>query len=119
MIRAHNEYLFIEYIKDGYFEIDNDGRMWRLAIRKGRNNFAKIHRRKFGYKDGRGYIQVAISKKGKWYNCLAHRVVWIYFNGEIPDGLEINHKDGIKINNRLENLELVTRSENHKHAFRI
>jgi hypothetical protein len=47
----------------------------------------------------------------------AHRVVWVYHNGMIPDGLQINHMDGDKSNNLVSNLELVTISENSHHRF--
>jgi hypothetical protein len=49
---------------------------------------------------------------------LAHRLIWVYHNGAVPAGYEINHIDGVKHNNLLSNLELVTRSENmrHRHA---
>lgn len=49
----------------------------------------------------------------------AHRFTWAYFNGVIPKGFEINHIDGNKHNNALTNLELCTRSENMKHAFKL
>ena len=42
-----------------------------------------------------------------------HRFVWTYFNGEIPDGCEIHHRDFDKENNDIANLELVTKDE-HK-----
>ena len=45
------------------------------------------------------------------------RFIWECHNPDIPDGFEINHKDGDKSNNSLKNLEIVTRSENIKHAF--
>ena len=47
-----------------------------------------------------------------------HRLVWITFVGQIPDGYEINHKDGVKSNNNLTNLELATHKENMEHAVR-
>ncbi|HHA2946403.1 TPA: HNH endonuclease signature motif containing protein [Stenotrophomonas maltophilia] len=50
---------------------------------------------------------------------LAHRVVWEAAVGPIPLGLQVNHKNGVKTDNRLCNLELVTPSENLRHAHRI
>lgn len=50
---------------------------------------------------------------------MAHRLVWHYFFGPIPDGMCINHKNGIKDDNRPGNLEIVTYSENIKHAHRL
>lgn len=41
-----------------------------------------------------------------------HRVVWEYFNGEIPDGFDVHHKDENTFNNSVENLEII---EQHKH----
>lgn len=49
----------------------------------------------------------------------AHHVVWLNTYGVIPDGLYINHIDGNKLNNHISNLELVTPSENTKHAISI
>lgn len=46
-----------------------------------------------------------------------HRLVYETFVGEIPIKYEINHLDFNKSNNRLDNLELVTRSENQIHAI--
>ena len=47
-----------------------------------------------------------------------HRVIWERVNGPIPEGMEINHLNGIKDDNRLENLEVVTHSDNVKHAHK-
>ncbi len=62
-------------------------------------------------------IQTVVN--GKYYKCLEHRVVYKYFFGQIPVGLEINHIDGIRNNNRIENLELVTHSQNILHALHV
>lgn len=50
---------------------------------------------------------------------LAHRLVWACAFGAIPDGIEINHKDGDKRNNRLDNLEAVTPSQNVRHSLEV
>lgn len=48
-----------------------------------------------------------------------HRFVWTYFNGEIPDGYEIHHRDFNHDNNDIANLELVTKDEHKRiHAER-
>lgn len=45
-----------------------------------------------------------------------HRAVWEYYNGKIPDGLAIDHIDRNADNNQIENLRLVTYSENNKNV---
>ncbi len=55
-----------------------------------------------------GYIQVGI--KGKIYK--THRIIYEMLKGEIPKGLEIDHINRIRDDNRIENLRLVTRQQN-------
>jgi hypothetical protein len=65
-----------------------------------------------------GYVTYHLSKDGQSRDLRAHRLVWEAFNGSIRKGLEINHRNGIKTDNRLVNLETLTKSENMKHKFR-
>lgn len=50
---------------------------------------------------------------------LLHRVVWETCVGPIPPGMVINHKNGVKTDNRLANLEVVTSGQNNAHAVAI
>lgn len=59
-----------------------------------------------------GYHQVALRLDGKQYQLKAHRVAWILEHGAIPDGLQVDHINGIRDDNRLCNLRLVTQREN-------
>jgi hypothetical protein len=59
-----------------------------------------------------GYRQVALRLDGKQYQLKAHRVAWILEHGAIPDGLQVDHINGIREDNRLCNLRLVTQREN-------
>lgn len=43
-----------------------------------------------------------------------HVYVWEYYNGEIPKGYEVHHKDMDKNNNEIENLQLLSKSEHTK-----
>ena len=65
-------------------------------------------------KDPKGYFRICLNRN----TCIIHRLVLEAFIGKCPDGMECNHKDGVKSNNRLENLEWVTPSENMQHAFK-
>ena len=67
-----------------------------------------------GTKAGRlhhtGYIYLTCNNKRP----LAHRIIWEMFNGAIPDGLTIDHINGNKSDNRIENLQLVTQHQNNR-----
>ena len=67
----------------------------------------------------RGYEQITLYKEKKKYGPIVHRLVLESFVGEIDKQMVPNHIDGDKLNNNLSNLEIVTISQNNKHAFRI
>ena len=68
--------------------------------------------------NGHGYLQVQIMRKGKRYTRYVHRLVAECFLPN-PNGLpEINHIDGNKANNSVENLEWCNHSDNMYHSFR-
>lgn len=51
-------------------------------------------------------------------NChLAHTVIWRAWNGEIPKGYEVDHEDNDRLNNKLSNLQLLTKSQNNQKAY--
>ncbi len=57
-------------------------------------------------KGNHGYYKRTDKDRG-----LMHRYVWEYYNGPIPEGWDIHHKNGKKGDNRIENLEIFTKSE--------
>ncbi|MGL4507581.1 MAG: HNH endonuclease signature motif containing protein [Aeromonas sobria] len=63
-----------------------------------------------GCRDGGGYISVSVH--GKMVR--AHRIVYEMHFGRIPDGAEIDHINGIRHDNRIENLRLTSRSVNNR-----
>jgi len=66
-----------------------------------------------------GYVTFHLCKDGIRKDPLAHKLMWEAFNGPIPEGMQINHLNGNKADNRLANLEVVSRSQNMQHAYRV
>jgi hypothetical protein len=68
--------------------------------------------------NGNGYKKVMLCDKLTKKAYLIHRIVALTYLDNIDNKPCVNHKNGIKSDNRLENLEWCTYSENNKHAFR-
>ena len=119
-----SEEAFLDLVDKGVYKIYKNGKIYKCKTAAGSNQY-KINRYKncklklMNGKIKSGYIQIAFKLNKKRFCIYAHRALWLYFNGEIPKGLEINHKKGIKDDNRLSKLELVTRSENSNHAYNV
>ena len=64
----------------------------------------------------RGYLLVVLTKNHKHKHCYVHRIVAEAFIKNIESKTEVNHIDGNKKNNRVENLEWCTGIENMLHA---
>jgi hypothetical protein len=56
-----------------------------------------------------GYIGIFVNRK----YLFAHRIIWTMFNGGIPEDKVIDHIDGIRHHNKIENLRICTFQENH------
>lgn len=94
---------------EGLYEISNEGRV--KSIGYGKERILKPNKSKDDY------LYVILYKDKLEKNYRVHRLVAINFLDNPYNKVEVNHINGIKDDNRLENLEWNTRSENIKHAY--
>lgn len=67
--------------------------------------------------DSSGYPTVRLFKNGTGYTQRVHRIILEAFDPREDETLQVNHIDGNKHNNSIDNLEWSTRSENMRHAY--
>ena len=112
-----------QMVVDGHLAVDETGAIWRLTRRhvgkRGKVTLLQVRSRAECAPGRQGYLQVMVAHKGIRYAISAHRLVYRCLIGPIPEGMTINHKNGITNDNRPENLELMTVSENTLHALRV
>jgi hypothetical protein len=108
------EEFILSLFKAGQYYCTPDGQVWS-NWRRGRSTDTSL---KGNFIKACGYLSVTLCGDGRQERHTIHRVMWLYFHGAIPEGLQINHKDFCKTNNELANLELVTPYQNIQHAVR-
>lgn len=91
----------INYLPDGYY-VTKDGKFLN------KNN--KILKTQIS---NSGYVCINIKNKGYFL----HRALCCEYVKQIDGKNYVNHKDGNKLNNSIDNLEWVTKGENLKHAY--
>lgn len=93
------------------YEVSNEGRIRSLGTRK-RHGVRILKQTLLSC----GYLSISLCNDAGRKNYLSHRLICEVFHGK--SDLHVNHKNGIKTDNRIENLEWVTRSENQRHAVK-
>jgi len=67
----------------------------------------------------RGYLEVNLFENSKSTPKIIHRLVAKAFIPNLENKPQVNHIDGNKLNNRVDNLEWMSNSENQKHAYSL
>lgn len=96
---------------EGFYEVSDQGQVRRVGKATGAMA-GRVLKSHFG---GSGYLQLNLSKESVIRKAMVHRLVAKAF---LPERSEtVNHINGDKSDNRAENLEWATQSENNQHAW--
>ena len=104
----------VEYLKL-YYDVSTNG----VVSRKKDGHIYHCFLNHKGYKCVRLKSPAFSKNKDRRKNYRVHRLVAMYYLQDYSDKLQVNHKNGIKTDNRVENLEMVTNQENVLHAWRV
>ena len=106
---------------EGYYEISNIGRVRSVSRIINHPKLVKqnIFERLLNLDSQNGYKSVRLSKEHKSKKCFVHRLVAQAFIKNPDSKGQVNHKDGDKSNNKVDNLEWNTAKENITHVDRI
>lgn len=99
---------------DGIYQVSNLGRV-RSAKARRDAPYCSILKQRLN----NPYPIIRFKYRAKEAEKRVHRLVAEAFLGPCPKGLVVNHKDGNKFNNKLENLEYVSQKENNRHSYSL
>lgn len=93
---------------EGWYQVSNTGKIKNVQS----NKILKC-----SYTD-RNYLRATLCKNGEYKGFKVHRLVAIAFLPKPESSFEVNHKDGNKLNNNVNNLEWVSHEQNMKHGWK-
>lgn len=93
-------------IEDSNYRVSSEGRVMNKSERILKERISR-----------HGYVNYTLYIGGKPVGMTAHRLVASAFLKDGKEGLEVNHLDGNKRNNCVDNLEWCTKGENARHAY--
>ena len=102
--------------------VTNDGDIFTTNKNKIRSNGRLDNRKGKKLKPGidkDGYLRITLTNNGKRKSYCVHRLVARAYLKDYNEQLQVNHKNGKKTDNRVDNLEMVTLQENIKHSIKI
>lgn len=100
--------------------VSNKGDIYTTDKNKIRSNGRKDNRKGKKLKpatDKNGYLRITLSNNDKRKSYCVHRLVARAFLDNYDNKLQVNHINGIKNDNRIENLEMVSLQQNIKHSI--
>lgn len=99
---------------EGLYEVSDLGRVRRVNAPNWRTWAGRIIK---VMPHASGYSRVTLTRDGKQEAAAIHRLVARAFIGPTPPGHHVNHMDGDRANNRLDNLEIDTIGHNIRHSL--
>ena len=101
---------------EGYYKINRLGEVLSCARVRSNGNGSYLQKQIVMRPYGRQYLRVALNMDGKRHETSIHSLLAIHFIPNPHNKPIINHKNGIKKDNSLENIEWATYAENNQHA---
>ena len=93
------------------FRYEPDGKLWYREQRTGRGMRRNMDKPVGSYgKDG--YLIFGVTVDHKLFHCRVHAIIWEIHYGPVTPGMEIDHKNSIRNDNRIENLQELTHHDN-------
>jgi len=100
---------------EGWYEVSNLGSVRRIKVSRGAHRRCVLQTALAST----GYPQVHLYRDGRFTRRYIHRLVAEIFLEPCPPRHQVNHRNGVKADNRAVNLEWVTSSGNQRHAYAL